>query len=251
MSTFPLPHTNHDLTGEIALVTGATSGLGWRFAQVLASAGATVAIAGRREENLTKLEELITSQGGKAHPYVLDVSDVKSLSATVEKITAEVGTITILINNAGVVDAQLVTKMSDELIESVIDINLKAPLILAREVAKRLIKEKKPGRIVNIASIAAFSYSGNGAALYSTTKAAVARLAETLAVEWARFHINVNAIAPGAFSSEMMDGMVSRMGRYLSTLPTQALRSTRTDGQYTALSVCSSIRMCHRHSSQN
>jgi NAD(P)-dependent dehydrogenase (short-subunit alcohol dehydrogenase family) len=94
----------------------------------------------------------------------------------------------------------------------VISVNLRGPFILASEIAKRLIKQKKPGRIINIASIAASFYNGNGAALYSVTKAGVARMAEALAVEWARFNINVNAIAPGMFVSEMTDGMFERMG---------------------------------------
>ncbi|MGD8829681.1 MAG: SDR family oxidoreductase, partial [Pseudomonadales bacterium] len=90
--------------------------------------------------------------------------------------------------------------------------NLRGPWDLSCEVARRLIAEKVPGRMVNISSVGAFNYGGNGAALYSVTKAAIVRMTEVLAVEWSRFNINVNAIAPGAFSSEMMDGMLERMG---------------------------------------
>jgi NAD(P)-dependent dehydrogenase (short-subunit alcohol dehydrogenase family) len=102
--------------------------------------------------------------------------------------------------------------MPVELIDRVLDTNLRAPYILACEFARQRLEAKLPGRIVNIASMAAYDYGGHGAALYSVTKAGVVRMTEALAVEWARFHINVNAIAPGAFASEMMDGMLERVG---------------------------------------
>jgi NAD(P)-dependent dehydrogenase (short-subunit alcohol dehydrogenase family) len=134
------------------------------------------------------------------------------LIAAVAVAQDRLGLVTILVNNAGIPDAQRAHKMSIELIDRVIDVNIRAPFILSCEVARRLMAAKQPGRIVNIASSAAFTYSGEGAALYSVSKAAVARITETLAVEWSRFGINVNAIAPGAFASEMMDGMLERMG---------------------------------------
>jgi NAD(P)-dependent dehydrogenase (short-subunit alcohol dehydrogenase family) len=129
------------------------------------------------------------------------------------------GTVTILVNNAGMPDAQRAHKMSVELIDQVISTNLRGPYILACEVARRLIDARKPGRIVNISSMGAFNYDGMGAALYSITKAAIHRMTEVLAVEWSKFNINVNCIAPGAFASEMMDGMVSRIGDFTPTLP--------------------------------
>jgi NAD(P)-dependent dehydrogenase (short-subunit alcohol dehydrogenase family) len=134
-------------------------------------------------------------------------------------VEAQLGTVTILVNNAGIPDAQRAHKMSVELIDRVLDINVRAPWILSCEVARRLIAAEKPGRIVNLASRAAYAYDGRGAALYATSKMAVVRMTETLAVEWARYHINVNAIAPGAFSSEMMDGMLARMGDITKNFP--------------------------------
>ena len=104
-----------------------------------------------------------------------------------------------------------------------LDTNVRAPWVLSCEVARRLIAAKRPGRIVNISSIGAFHYAGGGAALYSVSKAAVNRMTEALAVEWARNGINVNAIAPGAFRSEMMDGMMSRVGDFTSALPRKRL----------------------------
>ena len=216
--TFPLPNNSTDLTGQVALVTGASSGLGYRFARVLAAAGAKVAIAARRVDKLEALAEEIRAAGGTALPIAMDATDAGQLIAAVAKAETELGVVTILINNAGIPDAQRAHKMSLELIDQVLDVNVRAPFILSCEVARRLMAAEKPGRIVNIASAAAFSYAGGGAALYSVSKAAVARTAEVLAVEWAR-----NAIAPGAFASEMMDGMLSRVGDITQRFPRQRL----------------------------
>jgi NAD(P)-dependent dehydrogenase (short-subunit alcohol dehydrogenase family) len=201
-----------DLKGQVALVTGASAGLGVRFAKVLAQCGAKVAITARRMEKLEALAKDIRAEGGEVLPLQLDVTQADQLLDVVGKAEAALGTVNILVNNAGIPDAQRAIKMSVDLIDRVIDTNLRAPYILSCEVARRLIAAKMPGRIVNIASSAAFEYGGNGAALYSTTKGAVVRMTQALSVEWAPFNINVNAIAPGAFSSEMMDGMLARVG---------------------------------------
>ena len=219
MVDFPLPYASTDLQGRVALVTGATSGLGWRFAQVLANAGAAVVITGRREERLVELEALIESQGGTAHSCRIDMTDTESIVAAVDHAESVAGTVDILVNNAGVPDAQRAHKMSTDLIDQVFDTNLRGPYVLSCEVARRLIAAEMPGRMVNISSIGAYRYDGNGAALYSITKAGIARMSEVLAVEWARFHINVNGIAPGAFSSEMMDGMLDRLGDFSVHMP--------------------------------
>jgi NAD(P)-dependent dehydrogenase (short-subunit alcohol dehydrogenase family) len=194
------------------LVTGASSGLGKRFAQVLAAQGCAVALTARRVDRLEALAKEINDAGGRAVALALDVTDADQLLAVVGKAEEALGPVDILINNAGIPDAQRAHKMSVELIDAVLDTNVRGPWILACEFARRRIAAEKPGRIVNIASSAAYSYTGGGAALYSVSKAAMVRITETLAVEWSKFHINVNAIAPGAFESEMMDGMLSRMG---------------------------------------
>jgi len=160
MTDFPLPNASTDLTGEVALVTGATSGLGWRFAQVLAAAGATVVATGRREERLAELVLDIESRGGVAHGVPIDMSDADSIIAAVDHAEKAAGLVTILVNNAGVPDAQRAHKMSLELIDSVIDINLRGPYILSCEVARRLIAAERSGRMVNISSVAATHYSG-------------------------------------------------------------------------------------------
>ena len=223
MSDFPLPYDGSDLTGEVALVTGATSGLGRRFAQTLAAAGASVVACGRRAERLDEVVAEITEAGGKAAAVPLDVSDAEAIPAAVDAAEAAFGTVTILVNNAGIPDAQRAHKMSLELIDAVLDTNVRAVFVLSCEVARRLIAAEKPGRIVNISSNGAFHYGGNGAALYSVSKAAVNRITETLSVEWSRYRINVNAIAPGAFRSEMMDGMMSRVGDFTQYTPRKRL----------------------------
>jgi NAD(P)-dependent dehydrogenase (short-subunit alcohol dehydrogenase family) len=217
--TYPLPNVTTDLSGQAALVTGASSGLGLRFAKVLAACGAKVALAARRVDRLEALAEEIRAAGGQATAIAMDATDADQLIAAVAKAEAELGLVTILVNNAGIPDAQRAHKMPLELIDRVLDINVRAPFVLSCEVARRLMAAEKPGRIVNIASSAAYEYGGNGAALYSVSKAAVVRITETLAVEWARFGINVNAIAPGAFESEMMDGMLQRMGDISQHMP--------------------------------
>jgi NAD(P)-dependent dehydrogenase (short-subunit alcohol dehydrogenase family) len=220
---FPLPYASTDLTGQVAFVTGAASGLGRRFAKVLASAGASVAVAARRRDRLDSLVEEITSAGGKAFAVQLDVTDATQIPVAIDAAEAALGPISILVNNAGIPDAQYAARMSVELVDKVIDTNLRGPYLLSIEIARRLIARKAPGRMVNISSVAAYNYDGHGAALYSITKAAIDRMTETLAVEWARFNINVNSIAPGAFRSEMLEGMLERVGDISKAFPRKRL----------------------------
>ena len=220
MSDFNNPNFSLDLSDQVALVTGASSGLGYRFSKVLAKCGAKVALSARRVDKLEKLSEEIKSDGGDCMVVPIDMVDRDIIRDAVQKVEESLGTINTLINNAGMVDAQWAIKQSDELIDNVVATNLVGPYLLSNEVARRLIEKKEPGRMVNIASIAAFNISPNSASvLYSTTKSAIVRMTESLAVEWARNHINVNAIAPGMFSSEMLDGMLERIGDMSQSLP--------------------------------
>jgi NAD(P)-dependent dehydrogenase (short-subunit alcohol dehydrogenase family) len=223
MTDYSTPNFSIDLSGQAALVTGTTSGLGRRFAKTLAACGAKVALTGRRVERLDALAEEIRGAGGDCLPLALDMMDRDNIRAVVDEAESRLGTIQILVNNAGIPDAQRATKMSDELVDSVFDTNLRGPWDLSCEVARRLMDARLPGRMVNVSSIGAFNYGGNGAALYSVTKAGIVRMTEALAVEWARFNINVNAIAPGAFSSEMMDGMLDRIGDFSGAFPRQRI----------------------------
>ena len=211
--------TTPDLTDSVALVTGATSGLGRRFAEVLAAHGAAVAVAGRRTERAQEVVEAIESAGGRAIAVRLDVCDAVAIPAALDEVEDRLGLVDVLVNNAGIPDAQRAHRMSLELVDDVLATNVRGPWLLSTTVAGRLIDAARPGRIVNVSSMASFQYGGEGAALYSVTKAAINRMTEALAVEWARHEINVTAIAPGAFASEMMDGMLARMGDITSGFP--------------------------------
>jgi NAD(P)-dependent dehydrogenase (short-subunit alcohol dehydrogenase family) len=219
MTEFPTPYVSNDLSGRVALVTGTTSGLGRRFAIVLAACGAKVALTCRRGDRLDELAEEIRAAGGECEPIPFDITNTEEIAQVVDKAEAALGLVDILINNAGIPDAQRAHKMSNDFIDTVFDTNLVGPFKLSCEVARRLIAADKPGRMINISSVGGFNYGGNGAALYSVTKSAIVRMTEVLAVEWARNNINVNAIAPGAFSSEMMDGMLERMGDIAKHFP--------------------------------
>ena len=219
MSSYETPNFSIDLSDQVALVTGASSGLGYRFAKVLAKCGAKVALSARRIDKLEALKKEIESDDGTCAVVPIDMSDRVTIREAVASVEEQLGTITTLVNNAGLPDAQWAVKQSDELIDTVMGTNLTGPYILSCEVARKLMQEKLPGRMVNIASMAAFNTTAQSAApLYSITKKALVRMTEALAVEWAGRNINVNAIAPGFFSSEMTDGMLERIGDITPTL---------------------------------
>ena len=225
-----MPNFSTDLSGQTAFITGTTSGLGYRFAQVLAACGANVAIAGRRVERLEALAEELRSTGAKVLPVPLDVTDTDALFASVDQVEKELGPIQILVNNAGKPDARLALNMDPAFVDEMVATNLTSLFHLASEVTRRLREAELPGRIVNIASGAAFS-SGVGSSWYAITKSAVVRMTEMLALEFARYDVNVNCIAPGAFESEMMDGMLERMGDITAGFPRKRLgKASQLDG---------------------
>ena len=212
------PNFSTDLTGQTALVTGTTSGLGRRFAEVLAACGANVAIAGRRVDRLEELADRLRNAGGNVLTVPLDVTDTDALFTSVARVQDELGPIQILVNNAGKPDAKLALRMDPKFVDEMVATNLTSLFHLASEVTRRLIQAELPGRIVNIASGAAYS-AGIGTSWYAITKSAVVRMTEMLALEFARYDVNVNCIAPGAFESEMMDGMLERMGDITREFP--------------------------------
>ncbi len=211
-----------DLTGQTALVTGTTSGLGRYFATLLAECGANVVICGRRTERLNELATELRANDANVAPITLDVTDTDALLGAVERAQSEFGPVQILVNNAGKPDAQLALRMSPEFVDEMIATNLTSLFHLCCEVARRLIDAELGGRIVNVSSMAAYS-APVGTAMYAITKSAVIRMTEVLAAEFARYNINVNAIAPGAFESEMMDGMLERMGDITKAFPRRRL----------------------------
>jgi NAD(P)-dependent dehydrogenase (short-subunit alcohol dehydrogenase family) len=208
-----LEPTSSDLSGRVAFITGAGSGLGCRFAQILARAGAAVVLAGRRTDPLRNLADEIGRQGGHAFACSLDVCETGEIAKGIDAAEAAFGTVDLLVNNAGIPDANYATRLPVQMIDRVLDTNFRAPFLFSTEVARRLMALGKPGNIVNVASVSAYHYPHKAAAaLYSATKSGIIRLTECLAAEWAEFGINVNAIAPGSFRSEMTEGYLTRVG---------------------------------------
>jgi NAD(P)-dependent dehydrogenase (short-subunit alcohol dehydrogenase family) len=199
-----------DLSGRVALVTGASSGLGEQFARTLAKAGCAVALAGRRVERLKTLRAEIEAGGGDAHVVTMDVTDCVSIRAGIAHTETEMGTIDILVNNSGVSTTQKLTEVSEEDYDFVFDTNTKGAFFVAQEVGKRMIARAKGaapgtftgGRIVNIASMAGIRPLGQ-IGIYSMSKAAVVHMTRSMALEWGRFGINVNAICPGYIDTEI------------------------------------------------
>jgi len=196
-----------DLTEKIALVTGASSGLGAQFARVLAANGALVVLAARRGERLKELRAEIESQGGAADVVPLDVGDLESIEAAVAKIEAENGPIDILVNNAGVSTVGRLTDVTPLDYDFMFDTNVKGAFFMAQAVARRMINRAKRqqdfrGRIVNIASVAAFKVVSQ-IGVYCMTKAALVHMTRAQANEWGRYGINVNAICPGYIRTEI------------------------------------------------
>jgi NAD(P)-dependent dehydrogenase (short-subunit alcohol dehydrogenase family) len=209
-----------DLSGSVALITGAAGALGRRFARTLSAHGAAVALADVRVDGVEAAHEQLARERRRSMATFLDLTAPETFVEVVSRVEAELGPIDILVNNAGINDANRPHRLALDTISRVISTNLEGPFALTCEVAKRLIAADKPGRIVNVSSIAAFSYSHTTASpVYSITKAAVARMTEVLAVEWARYNINVNAIAPGLFMSEMTSGMIERVGDPSQSFP--------------------------------
>ncbi|MBE0615259.1 MAG: SDR family oxidoreductase [Burkholderiales bacterium] len=184
------------LDGKTALVTGASSGLGWRFAQVLAEAGATVALAARSTDKLEQLKLEIEQAGGAAYVAKMDVTDVASVRAAVLATESALGGIDILINNSGVNRQQRAIEVEEADYDFVTDTNCKGAFFVAQAVGRGMIARKCPGRIVNIASVAGLRVLAQ-LSTYCMSKAAVIHMTKTLAHEWGRYGINVNAICPG------------------------------------------------------
>lgn len=193
-----------DLTGRTAIVTGASSGLGYEYCKALAENGAMVAAFARRAERLEGLREEIEKNGGKCLPVPCDVTKEEQVIQGVQKVIDAWGKIDILVNNAGAMAYCPTTELTLERWQNVVDISLTGYFLMARECGKHMIKNRY-GRIINTASmfgkIASFH---NPILAYNATKGAVPNFTRSLAQEWAEYNITVNAIGPGEFPSEMM-----------------------------------------------
>jgi NAD(P)-dependent dehydrogenase (short-subunit alcohol dehydrogenase family) len=184
------------IAGQVALVTGASSGIGRHFAALLAAAGVKVALAARRVERLAELAREIEAAGGQSLPIACDVTRSDDVAAAVAAAENELGPLTLLVNNAGVVVSKPLFEHTEADWDHVIDTNLKGAWLMAREFAQHLVGLKRPGRIINISSVLGFRTIGRVPA-YCAAKAGLTHLTHVLAMELARFGILVNALAPG------------------------------------------------------
>ena len=191
-----------DLAGKIALVTGASSGLGDRFARVLAGAGARVVIAARRVDRLEALAGELRAAGHEALPVAIDVASVASVRAGAQAVLEAWGPIDILVNNAGISIQAKLESIEEAEYDAVLDTNLKGAFFMAQAAAKQMIAAKCPGRIVNIASIVGMRAVGQLSS-YGMSKAGMIQMTHSMAREWGRYGINTNAIAPGYIATDI------------------------------------------------
>ncbi|WP_423599206.1 SDR family oxidoreductase [Roseateles sp. MS654] len=235
-----------DLEGRVALVTGASSGLGAQFARTLAKSGACVVLAARRVERLKALRAEIEAGGGDAHVVQLDVTDIDSIKAAVARAETEVGTLDILINNSGVSTTQRLVDVTPEDYDYVMDTNVRGAFFVAQEVGKRMLARARGaapgtytgGRIVNIASMAGLRVLSQ-IGVYAMSKAAVVHMTKAMALEWGKFDINVNAICPGYIDTEINHHhWTTEQGRKLVELLPRKRVGTPQDLDTTLLMLC-------------
>ena len=207
-----------DVSGKVAMVTGASSGFGVHFAKILAARGAKVVVAARRVDRLESLVSEINAAGGEAVAVAMDVTSADSIEAAFNQGEAAFGTITLVANNAGVADVRSALKIDESSWDHMMDTNLKGVWLVAQQAAKRMISAGVGGAIVNTASILGLRVSF-GQSSYSVSKAAVIQLTKALAVEWAGK--GVNALCPGYFLTEMTEAAFAspESQKFLSSSP--------------------------------
>lgn len=205
-----LTHSYFDLSGRTALVTGASSGLGEHFARLLSKNGAKVVCAARRVDKLEKIAAEIN-----ALAVEMDVTDSNSVLNAFTEAESKLGSLSIVVNNAGVAVSKPIVDHSEADWDHVIDTNLKGTWLVAQEAAKRMIESNSAGAIVNVASILGMRVAG-GVAAYTSSKAAVVQLTQAMALELARYKIRVNALAPGYMETELnQDFLATDFGQKL------------------------------------
>jgi gluconate 5-dehydrogenase len=189
-----------DLSGKTALVTGATHGLGMAMAKGLADAGASIVV---NDLSPDKLEAALTeykASGYEVKGYVFDVTNEEQVIGAIDKIEKEVGPVDILVNNAGIIKRVLMTEMEVHEFRQVIDVDLVAPFIVGRTVAKRMISRGKGGKIINICSMMS-ELGRDSVSAYAAAKGGLKMLTKNMATEWAKYNIQANGIGPGYFAT--------------------------------------------------
>jgi len=205
------------LKGKSGIVTGGGTGLGKGMATALIQAGAAVLIVGRRKDVLEKAAKELSQFGGPVVPFPADLSKVEDIPKIVDKALKEFGKIDFLFNNAGTIRRGPVEECSETDWDVVIQTNLKGPFFLAQAVAKTMIAAKRPGSIVNTASLIAF-IGGKNVPAYSASKGGINQVTKSMANGWAQHGIRVNAIAPGWFTTDLTEALQKDKGRYAEIL---------------------------------
>lgn len=214
------PLASFRLDGRVALITGTSSGIGAAIAEGLAAAGASVVLAARRVERCEALAERIRARGSRALPVALDVTDERSIADAFARAAAEIGTPTVVVNNAGIAEPSLFLKTDAASLQRTMDTNFGGVWATCRIAAEQMVRADTGGSIINIASVLGLG-AAPGYAAYSASKGAVIMLTRTLALEFVRYRIRVNAIAPGWFVTEMNEPyFTSNAGRsYVDRIP--------------------------------
>lgn len=205
-----------DLGGKVALVTGGSRGLGLQMAEALGEMGARVALTARKKAELDEAAAHLKKMGIESLPLVCDMSNAAAIGPAVQQAVAALGPIDILINNAGTTWGATAADHPLEAWQKVINLNLTAMFVASQEVGKRCMIPRRSGKIVNIASVLGYVGSNDntrpGTIAYNTSKGGVISFTRSLAAEWAQYNINVNAIAPGFFPTQMTKGVLELLG---------------------------------------
>ncbi|MFK7889888.1 MAG: SDR family NAD(P)-dependent oxidoreductase [Granulosicoccus sp.] len=210
----------HSLEQRIALVTGASSGLGEHFSKILAAAGATVVVCARRADRLSQLADSITQTGGKAIAMPMDVTSEQSVQETLAQAEKDVGVLSVLINNAGIADARTFLKTDEQSWRNTLDVNLDGAWRVAHAATAHMVRHEQAGCVVNIASILGLRV-GFGTSAYAVSKAAVVQMTKAMALELGPKGIRVNALCPGYIETEInSDYFATEAGQaYIKTTP--------------------------------
>jgi NAD(P)-dependent dehydrogenase (short-subunit alcohol dehydrogenase family) len=198
-----------DFTGEVALITGGSRGLGLEIAQAFGAARATVVITARREQWLKEAEQILKEQGVNVHVLTCDVADSSSVEQTVQQTLSLCGKVDVLVNNAGLTWGTPAEQMPLERWHQVMEANVTGTFLMSQAVGRHMLGRQK-GAIVNVASIAGLSGGQLNTVGYNASKAAVINLTRAMAVEWATRGVRVNAVAPGMFPTRMTEAILQR-----------------------------------------